>query len=56
MEVRNFAVISDRCPAALFLKRIFADRVSMSSSTVSVLRVIVVRCELFPPALTYSNA
>lgn len=38
-----------------FRNRIFCDMVSMTASIVVVFRVTVVRCELFPPALTYSN-
>ena len=55
IELRSLEVIRARWPAALFLKRIFCDRVSMSASIVGVFNLTVARCELFPPALTYSK-
>lgn len=55
MELRSLVVIRARWLAALFLQRIFWDNVSMSASIVGVLNVTVARCELLPPALTYSK-
>ncbi|MFB9072288.1 hypothetical protein ACFFX0_14195 [Citricoccus parietis] len=55
MKFRSRAVMRARCPAALRLNLIFSERRSETASMVLVSSLIVVFCELLPPALTYSN-